>query len=108
MKIKRQAIVLALAAVAALWAPEVKAAAHDAARFRDSTARMPGEGDDDSQFGAPKLPDARIITGSERQNAVLLLIPLEDDKQFTLLPMVRLESKWYITDPAMRPRNIIR
>lgn len=62
MKIKRQAIVLALAAVAALWAPEVKAAAHDAARFRDSTARMPGEGDDDSQFGAPKLPE-RKATG---------------------------------------------
>ena len=60
------------------------------------------------RFSSPKLPDARIITGSERQNAVLLLIPLEDEKQYTLLPLVRIESKWYTTDPSMRPRNIIR
>lgn len=59
------------------------------------------------RFKKMKLPEARLIAGSERTNAVLLLIPLEE-KQYTLLPLVRIHDRWYITDPTMKTRTMLR
>lgn len=65
-----------------LWAPEESYAKAVFERFRHHST-----------------PDTKTVTGAESQNKLLFIHKEEDS--YWLLPMVRIQSKWYITDPRM-------
>lgn len=70
-----------------LWAPEPKWSNALIQRFK-------------------KLPQVstRIVSGSEAQNAVLLIH--SDETSYFLVSMARIGAKWYICDPDLTPKNL--
>ncbi len=50
-------------------------------------------------FGSDKI-DLQVICGNESQKAMLMLVVAE--KGYYIIPLVRLEKGWYITDPSMK------
>ncbi|MBR4985892.1 MAG: hypothetical protein IKY83_09150 [Proteobacteria bacterium] len=71
----------------ALWMPEPKWIKALLQRFKS----------------VPQIP-TRTISGSEAQNAVLLLH--SDESSYRLISMVRIGAKWYICDPDIAPRDL--
>lgn len=51
------------------------------------------------RFSSQKTPEYTIVNGSEQQNAVLLLI--HEARFYYLIPMARVDNRWYILDPAL-------
>ncbi len=57
-----------------------------------------------NRFETPKIPELRNVSGTDIQNAHLFLHA--DEQTYWLIPFIRLDNKWYITDPQMTPKNI--
>ena len=58
-----------------------------------------------SRLKSTPIPEYTIISGSDSQNAVLLLTVTED--AYYLIPMARTQDRWFITDPTLG-KHIIR
>lgn len=59
-----------------------------------------------TRFKSQPIPEFRIPLGSETQNAIIILYNNEED--YWLVPMVRLDTKWYITDPSLGQHTIVK
>ena len=71
----------------ALWAPENKWPEALLNRLKQSS-----------------VPELRNVTGSDNQNTHLFIHA--DENTYWLLPMIRINNKWYITNPEMKLHSI--
>ena len=57
-----------------------------------------------NRFRAIDTPKTKIVSGSDTQNALILLCTTQT--KYYVIPMVRLDNKWYIATPISKPHNL--